>query len=70
MINLGYLDYVNCILFILFGLGLIIFWLLICAIFVFAWTHFAILLADYEFMTRGTWNFMEESETRKAVGRH
>ena len=42
----------------------------IWAIFVFACAHFAILLAEYEFMTRGAWNFMEESEIRKAIGRH
>ena len=69
MINLGHLDYVNCILFILFGLGLITSWLLICAIFVFAWTHSANMLAEYKFMTRGAQNFMEQSETRKAVNR-
>ena len=29
VINLGYLDYINCILFILFGLGPITYWLFI-----------------------------------------
>ena len=29
-----------------------------------------ILLVNYEFMTRKTLNFMEENETRKAVGEH
>ena len=36
-------------------------------IFVFTWTHYIILLIEYEFMTHEVWNFMEESETRKAV---
>ena len=67
MFNLGHLDYVNCILFILFGLGFITSWLLICAIFVFAWTHSANMLTEYKFMTRGAPNFMEQSETQKAV---
>ena len=42
----------------------------IWVIFVFAWAHSAILLAGYGFMTRGGWNFMEESEIQKVVGRH
>ena len=29
-----------------------------------------LLLVEYEFMTCGVQNFMEESETRKVVGRH
>ena len=37
----------------------------IWVIFVFAWVRFVIMLAEYEFMTRGARNFMEESETRK-----
>ena len=32
--------------------------------------HSAILLAEYEFMTHGAQNFMEESENKKAVRRH
>ena len=44
--------------------------LYIWVIFVFTWAHFAIPLAEYEFMTHGAWNFTKESETRKAVGRH
>ena len=42
----------------------------IWAIFVFAWTYSVVLLAEYELMTRGTWNFMEESEIEKAIRRH
>ena len=38
--------------------------------FVFAWVYFAILLAEYKFMTRGARNFMEESENQKVVGTH
>ena len=67
MFNLGHLDYVNYILFILFGLGLLTSWLHIWTIFVFAWAHSANLLAEHKFMTRGAWNFMEQSKTRKAV---
>ena len=37
--------------------------------FVFAWTHSANMLAEYKFMIRGAQNFMEQSETRKAVNR-
>ena len=40
------------------------------AIFVFAWTYYAILLAEYELMTRGAWNFMKESEIETTVRRH
>ena len=39
-------------------------------IFVFAWIHSVNLLAEYKFMTRGVWNFMEESGNRKAIKRH
>ena len=39
-------------------------------IFVFAWTHSAILLAEYEFMTRGAWNFTEENEIKKVVRKY
>ena len=35
--------------------------------FVFAWACSANLLAEHKFMTRGAWNFMEQSETQKAV---
>ena len=42
----------------------------IWAIFVFAWTHFVILLVKYEFMTSETQNFIEESENKKVVGRN
>ena len=42
----------------------------IWAIFVFVWAYSTILLAEYEFMTRGTRNFMKESETRKTIRRH
>ena len=35
--------------------------------FVFAWARSANLLAEHEFMTREARNFMEQSETRKAV---
>ena len=42
----------------------------IWAIFVFAWAYYAILLAEYRFMTYGAWNFMEESENQKAVEKH
>ena len=38
--------------------------------FVFAWACSANLLAEHKFMTRGTWNFMEESDIEKTVGRH
>ena len=69
MFNLGHLDYVNCILFILFGLGLLTSWLHIWTIFVFAWAHSANLLTEHKLMTRGVRNFMEQSETRKAVNR-
>ena len=67
MINLGHLDYANCILFILFELRLLTYWLPHWAIFVFAWAHSANLLAEHKFMTRGARNFMEQSETRKVV---
>ena len=43
------------------------FYIYICTIFVFSWAHFVILLAEYEFMTCGAWNFMEENETQKAI---
>ena len=39
----------------------------IWAIFVFAWAHSANLLTEHKFMTRGVRNFMEQSETRKAI---
>ena len=48
----------------LFGI-LYIFGYLQLSYFVFAWVRFVIMLAEYEFMTRGARNFMEESETRK-----
>ena len=35
--------------------------------FVFAWARSANLLAEHEFMTSEARNFMEQSETRKAV---
>ena len=49
-------------------MGLI--WNLNLCYFCFAWTYFAILLAEYELMTCGTWNFMKESEIEKVVRRH
>ena len=49
-------------------MGLI--WNLNLCYFCFAWTYFAILLAKYELMTCGTWNFMKESEIEKVVRRH
>ena len=39
----------------------------IWTIFVFAWARSANLLVEHKFMTRETRNFMEQSETRKAV---
>ena len=42
----------------------------IWAIFVFAWAYYAILLAEYRFITYGAWNFMEESENQKDVEKH
>ena len=42
----------------------------IWTIFVFAWIHSTILLTEYEFMTRGIWNFMEKSETWKTIRKH
>ena len=43
------------------------FYIYIGTIFDFSWAHFVILLAEYEFMTCGAWNFMEENETQKAI---
>ena len=39
----------------------------LCYFFVFAWARSVNLLAEHELMTRGAWNFMEQSETRKAI---
>ena len=36
----------------------------IWTIFIFAWVHSIIMLVEYEFMTRGARNFIEENETR------
>ena len=39
-------------------------------IFVFTCAHYIILLIEYEFMTHEVWNFIEESENKKVVGKH
>ena len=49
-----------------------LFWILyIFFIFTFGlFLFFAIILAEYGFMTREIWNFIEESETQKAIRKH
>ena len=75
-IKLGLILIVNLGLFIKLGLNYkilnldligFIFIYHIWTIFVFAWARSANLLVEHKFMTRETRNFMEQSETRKAV---